>query len=113
MPEQTRANEIHAQAIDLRQRPAKIQMYTTHRRASDEAANRRHAEGIRVYRNRRAVPHRLGRSQGRFAPWSVDELCFTRDEAAEYCRLVKEWLQAPSLTRPFILRSLVGLWKKA
>ena len=46
-----------------------------------------------------------------FAEWSIDELCYTRDEAAEFCRLVKEQLHAPRLTRPYILRSLVGLRK--
>jgi hypothetical protein len=46
-----------------------------------------------------------------FAEWSMDELCFTRDEAAEFCQLVKKRLGAPRLTRPFILRALVGLRK--
>jgi hypothetical protein len=46
-----------------------------------------------------------------FANWSIDELTYTRDEAAEYCQLVKKRLNAPRLTRPFILRSLVGLRK--
>lgn len=46
-----------------------------------------------------------------FADWSIDELGFTRDEAAEFCQLVKKRLSAPRLTRPFILRSLVGLRK--
>lgn len=46
-----------------------------------------------------------------FAGWSVDELCFTRDEAAKFCRLVKQRLGAPRLTRPFLLRALVGLRK--
>lgn len=46
-----------------------------------------------------------------FADWSIDELCYTRDEAAEYCQLVKKRLSTPRLTRPFILRSLVGLRK--
>lgn len=47
----------------------------------------------------------------RFAEWSVDELCFTRDEAADFCKLVRERVRAPRLTRVFILRSLVGLRK--
>jgi len=47
----------------------------------------------------------------KFADWSTDELCFTRDEAADFCKLVKERLGAPKLTRVFILRSLVGLRK--
>jgi hypothetical protein len=46
-----------------------------------------------------------------FAGWSIDELCFTRDEAAEFCQLVKKRLGTPRLTRPFILRSLVGIRK--
>ncbi len=47
-----------------------------------------------------------------FANWSIDELTYTRDEAAEYCRLVKQRLEAPRLTRPFILRCLVGIRKQ-
>ena len=38
-----------------------------------------------------------------FAEWSIDELTYTRDEAAEFCQLVKKRLCAPRLTRPFIL----------
>jgi hypothetical protein len=48
---------------------------------------------------------------GAFASWSIDELTFTRDEAAEFCRLVKDRLGAPRLTRVYILRALVGLRK--
>jgi hypothetical protein len=47
----------------------------------------------------------------RFPDWSIDELTYTRDEAAEYCQLVKKRLNAPRLTRPFILRALVGTRK--
>lgn len=47
----------------------------------------------------------------KFSGLSVDELCFTRDEAAEFCKEVKRRLGAPRLTRVFILRSLVGLRK--
>ena len=46
-----------------------------------------------------------------FANWSIDELIYTRDEVAEYCQLVKKRLKAPRLTRPFILRALVGTRK--
>ena len=46
-----------------------------------------------------------------FADWSIDELTYTRDEAAEFCQLVKKRLGAPRLTRPFMLRSLVGIRK--
>ncbi len=46
-----------------------------------------------------------------FVGWSIDELCFTRDEASEFCQIVKKRLGAPRLTRPFILRALVGLRK--
>jgi hypothetical protein len=42
---------------------------------------------------------------------AIDELTYTRDEAAEFWRLVKKRLGAPWLTHPFILRSLVGLRK--
>ena len=37
----------------------------------------------------------------------------TRDEAAEFCQLVKKRLGAQRLTRPFILRVLVGLRKNS
>jgi hypothetical protein len=47
-----------------------------------------------------------------FPGWSIDELTYTRDEAAEFCQLVKKRLGAPRLTRPFILRSLVGIRKQ-
>jgi hypothetical protein len=47
----------------------------------------------------------------KFAEWSIDELCFTRDEAADFCQLVRKRLGSPKLTRVFILRSLVGLRK--
>ena len=40
-----------------------------------------------------------------------EELIYTRDEAGTYCALVRKRLSAPRLTRPFILRSLVGLRK--
>ena len=43
-----------------------------------------------------------------FAKWPIDELTYTRDEAAEFCQLVKKRLAAPRLTLPFTLRSLVG-----
>ena len=46
-----------------------------------------------------------------FAGWSIDELCFTRDETAGFCQHVKKRLGANRLTRPFILRSLVGTRK--
>lgn len=46
-----------------------------------------------------------------FPAWSIDELIFTRDKAAEYCRAVKGKLAAPRLTRRFILRALTGLRK--
>ena len=45
------------------------------------------------------------------AQFPKSSLTYTRDEAAEFCRLVKQRLGAPRLTRPFILRSLVGLRK--
>lgn len=47
----------------------------------------------------------------KFAEWSTDELCFTRDEAGGFCQEVKKRLGAPRLTRVFILRGLVGLRK--
>lgn len=47
----------------------------------------------------------------KFAGWSIDELCYTRDEAADFCGLVRKRLGALKLTRVFILRALVGLRK--
>ena len=47
----------------------------------------------------------------KFPDLSVDELIYTRDEAGEFCREVKARLNAPRLTRPFLLRSLVGIRK--
>jgi hypothetical protein len=46
-----------------------------------------------------------------FGEWFIDELTYTRDEAAIYCQMVKNRLHAPKLTRVFILRSLVGIRK--
>ena len=46
-----------------------------------------------------------------FPDLSIDELCFTRDEAADFCKEVRKRLGAPRVTRVFLLRSLVGLRK--
>lgn len=40
-----------------------------------------------------------------------EELIYTRDEAGTYCQLVRKRVNAPRLTRSFILRSLIGLRK--
>ena len=40
-----------------------------------------------------------------------EELCYTRDQASDYCAEVKKRVGAPKLSRVFILRSLVGLRK--
>ena len=40
-----------------------------------------------------------------------EELTFTRDEAGAYCAEVRRRLKAPRLTRPFILRALIGIRK--
>lgn len=40
-----------------------------------------------------------------------EELSYTRDEAAEFCKEVRARLKAPKLTRVFILRGLVSLRK--
>lgn len=46
-------------------------------------------------------------------PEMTDEmLCFTRDEAAEYCSEVRKRLKAPRLTRVFLLKGLVSLRKQ-
>jgi hypothetical protein len=47
-----------------------------------------------------------------FPDWSDEALIVTRDEAAEFCQAVKKRLGAPRLTRPFILRALVGIRKQ-
>ena len=46
-----------------------------------------------------------------FPDLTDEELCYTRDQAAEFCAEVKKRVGAPKLTRVFILRSLVGLRK--
>ena len=47
-----------------------------------------------------------------FPQFTDEELTYTRDEAGTFCSLVRKRLNAPRLTRPFILRSLVGLRKQ-
>lgn len=46
-----------------------------------------------------------------FPDMTDEELCYTRDQASDYCAEVKKRVGAPKLTRVFILRSLVGLRK--
>lgn len=46
-----------------------------------------------------------------FPDLTDEELCFTRDQASDFCAEVKKRVAAPKLTRVFILRSLVGLRK--
>ncbi|MGP0068283.1 MAG: hypothetical protein ACLQGP_32390 [Isosphaeraceae bacterium] len=46
-----------------------------------------------------------------FPEMTDEELCYTRDQASDYCAEVKKRVAAPKLTRVFILRSLVGLRK--
>jgi hypothetical protein len=45
----------------------------------------------------------------KFAEWSIAELCFTRDEAADYRQFVWKRLGSPKLTRVFIMKELVVL----
>jgi hypothetical protein len=40
-----------------------------------------------------------------FADSSIDELCYTQGEAAEFCQLVEKRLGATRLTNPFVLQS--------
>lgn len=47
-----------------------------------------------------------------FPQFTDEELTYTRDEAGTFCSLVRKRLNVPRLTRPFILRSLVGLRKQ-
>lgn len=47
-----------------------------------------------------------------FPDMTDEELCYTRDQASDYCAEVKKRVGAPKLTRVFILRSLVGLRKQ-
>lgn len=46
-----------------------------------------------------------------FPQFSIDELCYTRDEAAEFCAAVRKKLSSPRLTRVFLLRALTGTRK--
>jgi hypothetical protein len=46
-----------------------------------------------------------------FPEMTDEELCYTRDQASDFCAEVKNRVTAPKLTRVFILRSLVGLRK--
>lgn len=46
-----------------------------------------------------------------FPDMSIEELCFTRDEAAEFCQAVRKKLSSPKLTRVFLLRALTGIRK--
>jgi hypothetical protein len=46
-----------------------------------------------------------------FPDISDEELTYMRDEADAYCDEVRKRAGIPSLTRPFILRSLVGVRK--
>lgn len=41
-----------------------------------------------------------------------EELTYIRDEAGTSCSLVRKRLSAPRLTRPYILRSPIGLGKQ-
>lgn len=60
----------------------------------------------------REVPPGLAEVKAyKFAEWSIDEMCFSRDQAADFCKLVRERVGVARLTRVFILRSLVGLKK--
>lgn len=46
-----------------------------------------------------------------YPDWSDEALIVTRDEAAAFCQAVKKRLNAPRLTRPFILTGLIGVRK--
>jgi len=44
----------------------------------------------------------------KFAAWSLDNLCYARDEAAEFCQRVRKRRGATRFTRVFILNAPVG-----
>lgn len=46
-----------------------------------------------------------------FAGWSDEALIVTRDEAGAYCQAVRKKLNAPRLSRSFILTALIGVRK--
>jgi hypothetical protein len=46
-----------------------------------------------------------------FPDLSDEELTYTREEADTYCDLVRRRIGAEEMSRPFILRSLIGLRK--
>jgi hypothetical protein len=46
-----------------------------------------------------------------YADWPDERLIVTRDEAGQFCAQVRKRLNAPRLTRPFILTALLGLRK--
>jgi len=77
-----------------------------------EAASRRHAEGVGCEASVEEFRVALTAFKAEMFPdWSDEALIVTRDEAANYCQAVKKRLNAPRLTRPFILTALIGVRK--
>lgn len=46
-----------------------------------------------------------------FPGWTDEALIVTKDQAGQYCAAVRKRLDAPRLTRSFILLALIGLRK--
>ena len=46
-----------------------------------------------------------------FPEWGIEDLTYTKNQAADYCALVREKLNAPKLPRVFILKNLVSCRK--
>ena len=46
-----------------------------------------------------------------FPSWTDEDLSYTRDEADEYCRVVRRSADCETLTREFILRNLNNIRK--
>ena len=46
-----------------------------------------------------------------FPDWGIEDLTYTKNQAADYCALVRRKLNAPKLPRVFILRNLVSCRK--
>ena len=46
-----------------------------------------------------------------FAEWDLEELTYTRHQAEDFCKLVRQRLESPKLPRTFILRNLINCRK--
>ncbi len=46
-----------------------------------------------------------------YGGWDIEELTYTKNQAADYCALVRERISCPKLPRVFIVRNLVNCRK--